>query len=531
MDDLVVTDGQQKTLTERVEEAEGDVVVMVGPPHRVLVHVLQRVVHPPHVPLQAEAEAAVGSGMGHATPGGRLLGDHDDSRVALVRRRVRLLKERDRLEILPPTEAVRDPLAVLARVIEIEHGCHGIHPESVDVEHLEPVARVRDQEVAHLRVAEVEHQCAPVRLFPEPRIGVFVQCLSVELRQRPLVFREVGGHPVHDDADSGLVEPVNQIPEVIGVSVPRRRRVVPGHLVTPRAAEGVFCDRQELDVRVCQLGKIVDELIGEFSVTQARTPGADVHLIHTHRGVVGIALRASSHPVRVAPFVERLADHGRRLRRYLGVASHRVSPLHPVAALGQQLELVGVPGLQPGDEQLPDSAGGESTHGVLHTVPVVEVADDARGLRMRCPDREACSDDVLVRTVVRAQHVPQLLVTSFAPQIEIHVADGRDEAIRVVSHPARRPFVAGFECVRLAGAGRETLPQSVGRVFERDARAILLHGSHGLGERSHRADHEAIDPGDRGRMLTKRVMRIRVPPLHQCQHVIGVEVWDAGPER
>jgi hypothetical protein len=60
------------------------------------------------------------------------------------------------------------------------------------------------------------------------------------------------GHPVDDDADAGLVQPVDEVPELVGGAEARRRGVVAGDLVAPGAAERVLGDRQQLDVRVAQ---------------------------------------------------------------------------------------------------------------------------------------------------------------------------------------------------------------------------------------------------------------------------------------
>ena len=81
---------------------------------------------------------------------------------------------------------------------------------------LQPVQRVGHQEVADLGAAEVEHISAPVELFAASRVGVLVERGAVEAAQRPGVLREVGGDPVHDHADAGLVQGVNQMAEFVG---------------------------------------------------------------------------------------------------------------------------------------------------------------------------------------------------------------------------------------------------------------------------------------------------------------------------
>ena len=154
---------------------------------------------------------------GDAGEAGRLLGDHHDAGVALVGGRVDLLQEADRLEVLAPAVDVGHPLALFARVVEVEHRGHRVDAQPVDVELLEPVQRVGDEEVAHLAAPEVEDQRAPVQVLAAARVGVLVQRLAVELRERPLVFREVPGHPVHDHADARLVQAVDQVAQVVGV--------------------------------------------------------------------------------------------------------------------------------------------------------------------------------------------------------------------------------------------------------------------------------------------------------------------------
>src|SRR3546814_9726145 len=53
---LVMAEGQDEVLTERVQQAERHVVMMVSAMHRLLAHVAQRVVHPAHVPFEAEPQ-------------------------------------------------------------------------------------------------------------------------------------------------------------------------------------------------------------------------------------------------------------------------------------------------------------------------------------------------------------------------------------------------------------------------------------------------------------------------------------------
>jgi len=58
VDDLVMAQRQDEILVEGVEQAKGQVVVVMLAVDRLARHVAERVVHPAHVPFEAEAEPA-----------------------------------------------------------------------------------------------------------------------------------------------------------------------------------------------------------------------------------------------------------------------------------------------------------------------------------------------------------------------------------------------------------------------------------------------------------------------------------------
>ena len=109
--DFVVADGQYVVFGVGVHHGEGDLVVVPLAVDGLLVQILEGVVHPAHVPLHAEADAAGGSGGGDARPCGGLLGDHHDAGVVLVRGGGGLLEEVDGLQVLASAVDVRAPMA------------------------------------------------------------------------------------------------------------------------------------------------------------------------------------------------------------------------------------------------------------------------------------------------------------------------------------------------------------------------------------------------------------------------------------
>ena len=145
MHDLVVRQRQDEVLAVGVDGPEGQPVVMPGPVDRVVRQVVERVMHPAHVPLVAEAEPAAVDRPGHARPRRGLLRDGHDVGERCEHLGVALLEQLDRFEVLVAAEAVGDPLAGLARVVEVEHRSDPVHAQPVGVEPVEPEAGARDQ--------------------------------------------------------------------------------------------------------------------------------------------------------------------------------------------------------------------------------------------------------------------------------------------------------------------------------------------------------------------------------------------------
>ena len=222
--------------------------------------------HPAHVPLEAEAQAAVGGRPGDALPRRGLLGDRDRAGDPLVDGAVHLLEELHGLEVLAAAVDVGRPLTGLPGVVEVEHRGDRVDAQAVDVELLQPVERVGDQEVAHLAAPEVEDVGAPVGVLAAGGVRVLVERRAVEAGQRELVLGEVRRDPVDDDADAGLVQAVDEVPEAVGVAEARRRGEVRRDLVAPRAPERVLHDRHELDVGEAEVGQVGDQVVGEVGV-------------------------------------------------------------------------------------------------------------------------------------------------------------------------------------------------------------------------------------------------------------------------
>ncbi len=271
---LVVAEGQHEALGEGVDEREGELAVVVLAVRRLPAEVAEGVVHPAHVPLEPEPQAALVGGARHAGPGGGLLGHRHGAGLLGVDDPVELLEERHRLEVLAPAVLVGHPLPGLAGVVEVEHGGHRIDAEAVGVHVLEPEQGVGQQEAEDLVAPVVEHERAPVGVRAPSGVGVLVEGGAVEAGQGPLVAGEVGRHPVEQHADAVGVEAVDEGLERLGRPPHRGRGVERRDLVAPRPAEGVLHHRQQLDVGEAHVGDVGGQLVGQLGVGRAARRGA-----------------------------------------------------------------------------------------------------------------------------------------------------------------------------------------------------------------------------------------------------------------
>src|ERR1700723_1891843 len=93
---------------------------------------------------------------------------------------VEAAQEVDSFEVLAAAEAVRNPFAFFARVVEIQHGRDGIYAQAVGVIFVEPEHGAGQEKAAHLGASVVEDESLPVGMKSLARVGVLEQMRAVE---------------------------------------------------------------------------------------------------------------------------------------------------------------------------------------------------------------------------------------------------------------------------------------------------------------------------------------------------------------
>ena len=249
------------------------------------------------------------------------------------------------------------------------------------------------------------------------------QVSAVEVLQPELVGREVRRHPVEDHADPVLVQVIDQIHEVLRRAVAAGGGEVPGHLVAPRAVEGMLHHRHELDMRETEPAHVLREArrqlsVGEPAVVVVRHPHprAQVKLVNGPGRLAGLNLRPVRHPRLVLPVVREVPDHRRLARRWFGerrkwIRLVRVRARDPRV----EVELVHRAMVGAADEAFPDARRLARLQRAGAWVPVVEVADHAHLVGVWRPDGE----ERAVLHQVRPQLFVQVAVRALVEEVEV----------------------------------------------------------------------------------------------------------------
>src|SRR3990170_7668939 len=427
---FIVGQGEHEVLGERVQEAEGELVMVELPVDRVMGKVLERVVHPAHVPLHPEPQPAHVRGPRDHGPGRGLLGDGLDVGIPAIDLFVQPPEERDGLDVLLAPVLVGDPLAFLAGIVQIEHGRHTVDPDAVSVVSLEPEQGAAPQKGTDLVPAVVEDVGLPVRVKAFLRVRVLVEMRAVEVGKAVLVAREMGRHPVEDHADAVPVQTVHEFHEVLRASVPARGREVARGLISPGPVERMLHHGQELHVGESHVLHVIHKGTGDLPVSEKAVvplhgppPGTEVDLVDREGRSKTVCRMPVFHPGIVAPLVRKIAYDGGRPRRRFPAEGKGIAFVSAVTGMaGDNVILVEGPGPDTRDEPFPYPRSIPAhAQGMRNLVPVVELADNGHALRLRRPDGKERALHAVMDQGVGAQFVVEVEVVPFLEQVDVLV--------------------------------------------------------------------------------------------------------------
>ena len=226
-----------------------------------MLEIRQGIIHPSHVPLEGEAQCLLArrSFTCDARPRGGFLGNGRHTGKFTVHHMIRITQQFNGLQVLVASVNVWCPLAFLARVIEVQHGRHRIHAQTVHVKHVTPETGVGSDEIFHFRPAKVEHRCSPIRMLAPFRIGMFEKGRAIKACQGPVVLWKMRRHPVNHHPNIGLMQGVDEKLKILRRTIATARRIKTGDLITPGGIVGVFRNRQKLHMCEAHLANVINQ--------------------------------------------------------------------------------------------------------------------------------------------------------------------------------------------------------------------------------------------------------------------------------
>src|SRR5215472_11122948 len=304
--------------------------------------------------------------------------------MLFIRFLIESTKKIDGLKIFASSKFVWDPLALFARIVEVKHGGHRIHPQAIDMILVEQEHRARHQETADLCAPVIKNMGLPVGMEALARIGVLVEMRAVEIGEPVSIRREVRGNPVEDHSDSMLVQVVDEVHEILWRAVTRSRREVSRRLVSPGSVKGMLHDGEKFNVGESQLSHILRKPRRHFAVRERTVvffrdahPRAKVNLVDRLRRAQRVALGTLLHPLVVIPLIVQVPDYGARAGRLFMPEADRIGLVDAVSVpAGIDVEFVEVALTRAGNKSLPNARRAAGMQAVRSGIPSIEVADD-----------------------------------------------------------------------------------------------------------------------------------------------------------
>ena len=291
-------------------------MMIIFPEIRVQLHILQEIVHPAHIPFQAESQSFILHISGHLRPGCGLLCNHHGTFVASQYTGIQMLEEVNGFQVFIIPVFVGHPLAVLLAVIQVQHRRHCVHPETVHMKFFNPVQSIGNQEIPHLIAPIIKDLRAPVRMFPLPGVRMLIAGSAVKFSQPMGIFRKMGGNPVQNHADFILMKIIHQIFKLQRTPIAGCGGIIACHLVSPGAVKGMLGNSHQLHMGIAHLFHIVHKGLGKFLIiikpvlvirrNGVLLPGTGMHFINHQRLLLHIKALPLFQPDSVTPV--ELAD-------------------------------------------------------------------------------------------------------------------------------------------------------------------------------------------------------------------------------
>ena len=310
MDYLIMRQTQKEFLTVGIDHTESQLIMSSASVDGIFLHIINKVVHPSHIPLVVKTQAVVFYFACDLRPGCGFFCDKQGIRMFFLKDRVQMFQELYGFQIFISAVDISYPFSVIFSIIQVKHRGHSVHTDSVGMILLCPEQSVGDQEIFHLRTSVIVDQGSPMRMHTLSGIQMLVQTCAVKIRKTEGIFGEVSRHPVQDHADPLLVHVVHKVHKVLTASIAAGGGIITGYLISPGFVQRMFHNRHQFHMGVSHFFYIISQKGSDLSVIIKEpaflfrfSPGAQVHLIYSQRLLLVMELFSGLHPFSVIPLI------------------------------------------------------------------------------------------------------------------------------------------------------------------------------------------------------------------------------------
>ena len=192
VDNLIVAEWQHKVLIELIHAGEGQKTMVTWSIREVRLAIMQRIIHPTHVPLKVKAKSPNLGRIGNQRPCCGLFCNHQNIGMFFLSSLVAETQESACIQIFLCALMVK---ALLRRIvdtkIQIQHATDTVNTNAISVIVLQPHEQVRNKEASNLTTSKIKLKSSPVRmLFFFKELGTIKLCKTMS------IFAEASWDPV-----------------------------------------------------------------------------------------------------------------------------------------------------------------------------------------------------------------------------------------------------------------------------------------------------------------------------------------------
>ena len=255
VNNFIVRQREQETGIIVVHHGECQFVIVFRTVFRCGTEVIQRIVHPSHIPFIIKTKAALIDRIGYFGERSGIFGSKNHRRMHAFQFLIHILQEFYSIEV--------DASCRIALPVDGAADC--IHTDTIHMEFADPVVCTGLQEASGLAAGMHEVAASPFT-DTNRRVRIFIKCGSIVIRKAISIYGKMNRNKIHQYADVMFVTGIDEGLQLISCSVSGSRTEKTGCLIAPGFITWIFIQRHDLQVVIAVFDQIWNQNINHFFI-------------------------------------------------------------------------------------------------------------------------------------------------------------------------------------------------------------------------------------------------------------------------